>query len=158
MFSQHSGAAEVRRWVVEETWSSYFKFAVERNPWDRVVSYYWWRNYVREQEGDQPFETITEFIERMRRRKPFRLSNWHIYAQNHHVSVDKVIPYENMVSELETLKAEGILPASFELPRRRLKGNQRPKGQSYREVLSSCDRRVISELCWREIEYMGYEF
>ena len=40
----HMPASAVRRIVGTDVWESYFKFAIERNPWDAVVSLYYWRN------------------------------------------------------------------------------------------------------------------
>jgi hypothetical protein len=43
-FINHMGAREIRRFVSREVWDGYFKFCVERNPYDKVISSYsWWR-------------------------------------------------------------------------------------------------------------------
>jgi hypothetical protein len=34
-FEQHSPARHIRALVGPEVWNSYFKFSIERNPWDR---------------------------------------------------------------------------------------------------------------------------
>ncbi len=39
-FYNHMPASEVRSRVPADVWSSYFKFCVERNPWDKVLSHY----------------------------------------------------------------------------------------------------------------------
>src|SRR6266542_4496127 len=39
-FYRHMPAFEVQKRVPCEVWNSYFKFCVERNPWDKVLSHY----------------------------------------------------------------------------------------------------------------------
>lgn len=45
--STHMSAAAVKELVGEETWSRYFKFTFERNPLDRLVSFYYWRIHAK---------------------------------------------------------------------------------------------------------------
>jgi hypothetical protein len=39
-FYNHMPAAEVRACLDDRVWRSYFKFAFDRYPWDRQVSFY----------------------------------------------------------------------------------------------------------------------
>src|SRR6266853_2216861 len=40
-FYNHMPAREVRNRVPADIWNAYFKFCVERNPWDKVLSHYY---------------------------------------------------------------------------------------------------------------------
>ena len=42
-YFHHISAYKIRRIIGEEIFSNYHKFCVVRNPWDRVVSTYFWR-------------------------------------------------------------------------------------------------------------------
>ncbi|GAA6167801.1 glycosyltransferase family 25 protein [Sessilibacter corallicola] len=39
---KHSTAAEIKQFVGSDVWDSYYKFATIRDPWERVVSTYYW--------------------------------------------------------------------------------------------------------------------
>lgn len=61
-FENHCPAAFVKKYIGKEIWDSYFKFSVERNPWDKVISFYYW--IVRNQK--EPKLSLSEFIEQGR--------------------------------------------------------------------------------------------
>ena len=58
-FFNHIPATAIRERVGPEVWRSYFKFCVERNPWDKTLSYYHMMN-AREGGG----LTFERFLER----------------------------------------------------------------------------------------------
>ena len=51
-FYRHMPAFELRKRVPSDIWNSYFKFCVERNPWDKVLSHY---HMHATREGGSPF-------------------------------------------------------------------------------------------------------
>ena len=44
-YYEHMPATRVREIVGQEVWANYYKFCFERNPWDKVLSYYNWRKF-----------------------------------------------------------------------------------------------------------------
>jgi len=44
-YYEHMAASRIRELVGEDVWNSYFTFCFERNPWDKVVSYYLWKKH-----------------------------------------------------------------------------------------------------------------
>jgi hypothetical protein len=148
-FYNHMRAREVKRLVPADVWNSYFKFCFVRNPWDRLLSHYYWRC------RKEPRPTISEFITSDVPRDLIR-RGVDVYMIDGQLAVDRVCRYENLAAELEFLEKRLGLPGRIELPRAKasFRGDRRP----YREVLSPEERDRIAAMFSREIELHGYAF
>ena len=103
-FYNHMPAAEARALIDDKVWRSYFKFAFERNPWDRQVSFYHHR--YRGEKEPPPFSRF------MHQDRAARLNNYDIYAIDGTVAVDFVGRYERLEEDLElALDRVGIAAA-----------------------------------------------
>lgn len=147
-FWEHVDAEEVRAWVSRSLWRNYYKFSIERNPWDRAISLYYWR--LRDQPSRPP---MAEFFELASQRA---ISNLQFYAIDGEVVLDHVLRYENLSEEVELLSRMLGLGSSLQLPR--AKSDTRTDRRPYSEVLGPTEREVIARRCAREIELLGYEF
>ncbi|TQE98677.1 MAG: hypothetical protein FKY71_12560 [Spiribacter salinus] len=155
----HATAEQLRAHVGQDAWERYLTFTVERNPWDKAVSRYWWMKYRHERRHGTAFEPISAFLSRVARERPHWLTNWDHYASADRILVDRVLFYERLQEDLVTLEAVLDAPAgSLELPRGRAKGGIRKDRRPYSEVLSKSDRDLIARVCHREIEAFGYRF
>ena len=43
--TEHAAAGRIKSCISKSVWNNYFKFCVERNPWDKAISYYYSRKY-----------------------------------------------------------------------------------------------------------------
>ncbi|ADH85794.1 sulfotransferase family 2 domain-containing protein [Desulfurivibrio alkaliphilus] len=157
-YGEHSTAPEIRRLVGPEIWSGYYRFTIERNPWDRALSRYWWQKHRWEEKGRRDFPSLSEYLRWLERHKPHWLSNWGHYTINDQIAVDRVLRYENLPAELAQLRLDLGIDGDISLPARRAKGGIRQDRQPYAELLSRTDRELIERLCWREIAALGYQF
>lgn len=148
-FYNHMGAAEIRKLVGDDVWDSYFKFCIERNPWDRVISLYYWRN------KEEPRPTISEFIE-SETISALRSKGLELYTIDGVVVVDRILRYENLEEELDEVRRLVGIPPPLELPR--AKASFRNDRRPHREVFDDEQRRVIADRFQEEIELLGYEF
>jgi hypothetical protein len=147
-FWEHVDAEEVRAWVGRSIWRDYYKFSIERNPWDRAISLYYWRL------RDQPSRpSMAEFFNSATQRA---ISNLQFYAIKGDIVLDHVLRYEKLTDELETLAGTLGLDSSLQLPR--AKSDTRKDRRPYSEVLGAEERDIIARRCAREIELLGYEF
>lgn len=162
MFTQHSTAADIKHAIGESMWNRLFKFAIERNPWDRAVSRYWWEKHRREDRfvkvHGRPYPGITESLRYYAEHKLSWISNWDHYTIDDQIAVDKVLFYEQLSDDLEDLKRQVGIEGDISLPERRAKSGFRPEGRHYSEILSEEDRDLIARVCRREIAAFGYRF
>jgi hypothetical protein len=146
-FYNHMPAAEIRRRVGRKVWFAYYKFAVERNPFDKALSSYYW--YTRK----TPERSFSEWLATT---PVERVCNYDMYAVNGALVVDRVLRYENLAKEIREVFAQLGLPEDLELPR--VKSGVRRDDRHYREVLTPEEARTLSIICAREIALFGYEF
>jgi hypothetical protein len=176
-FYNHIGAAEIRRFVSPDVWDGYFKFCVERNPWDKVVSLYsWWRELERQFHGDpkslrRGLGPAARGVEWMIRHHPVGsmslsefvqsgrgnlVNGYNLYTINVEVVVQRVLQFERLAEEMAALANELGIPDLPPLPR--AKTGVRSPHQHYRDLLNDDDRRKIATVFAREIAHFGYTF
>jgi hypothetical protein len=145
-FWNHTPARVARERLGEEIWSSYFKFAFDRNPWDKQVSYYYWATREEKQRAD--FRTFT--LENKRRTR-----GWGIYTIDDQVVVDFLGRYETLAEDLAKALARVGIDQPPALPHS--KGNTREE-RDYRKLYDEETRAFIAKRCAKEIALLGYEF
>ena len=149
------GARKVRK-AFPQAWEEYFKFCIVRNPWDRVVSDYFWRTKTK---SDPP--SFAEFVDAMVAGDTLdgtlrgNYSNWDMYTIDDAIAVDRVIFFENLEPELQAALDDAGIDWDGWLPRAKA-GGKRPR--DYRELYTEREVEQVRALCAREIEAFGYEF
>ncbi len=148
-FYNHITADEAKAYIGDHVWNSYYKFCVERNPWDRCVSLYYWRN------KSEPRTTISEFLStnvpRILKRRGYEL-----YTIDGRIAVDKICRFENLPKELEEVRKQVGIPEKLDLPR--AKSKTRMDKRHYRDILGEADKVKISDLFRDEISLFDYEW
>lgn len=142
-FQSHSPASYVRDRVPARVWRDYYTIAFERNPFDRIVSQYFWNT----RQTQQPFHDYLENA------TGYRLSNWGMYADGNEIIVDRVARFENLTEELDAFAREVGLPGPVELAR--AKTEYRPKTRSD-DILDAAAKAKIAGVCAREMAAFGY--
>ncbi len=157
-FAPHTTIARLRELLPASMLEEYFVFTLERNPWDRAVSRYFWQKHRWERGGRTDFPPIGAFLEQVARDKPHWLSNWHHYSIDGRVAVDRVLRYENLAQELAALREELGIDGNIALPAKRAKGGHRSEKARYQEILGPAERELVARICASEIEAFGYRF
>lgn len=149
-FYNHMPAEEARSLVGNVTWSSYFKFCFERNPFDRVISLYYWCH------KSEPRPSLAKFLEgpevHLLTQRGLQLYS----DSSGNICVDRVGRYENLNEELEEIRLRIGLPESLQLPM--AKAAHRTDRRHYREVIDSACREKIEKIFSRELSLWNYQF
>ncbi len=146
----HMTAKEIRAVVDEDIWNSYFKFTIERNPWDWVVSYYYfWMKYNRD----------ISFDEFVRSGIAQKASNLSFYTDASDVLVDKVIKYEEFDTALPELSERMGYPENLAdiMKETHAKSHLR-KVRDYHDLYNDETKALVAEQFKREIEMCGYQY
>lgn len=147
-FKEHWPAIYIRERVGAAVWNGYYKFAFDRNPFDKAVSYYHWKyaHYAHpEVEGFIKAGGLDS------------MSSYDLYSIGNRVVVDDVFKFEEMDKSLAILTKKLGLPEPLALPEYRAKSGFR-KQAGYREVLTPAAVAELKVMFAREIAYLGYRF
>jgi len=129
-------------------WRSYFKFAFDRNPWDRQVSFYHHR--YRNEKAPPSFARFMHEDARA------RIDNYDIYSIGGDVAVDFVGRYESLADDLKLALGHVGLSLDAELPR--AKTTFRRNSLPYRDYYDDETRGIVARWYAREIELLDYEY
>ncbi len=145
---QHTPAWRVKPRIGKRVWDEYFTFCFERNPWDRVVSYYFWR--TRDLAERPP---LADWLDQQDR-EGNRLSTWDIYTIDDRVAVDFIGRYERLEEDLAQILDRLGVDIPIELDHK--KGQFRPADDGGIEFTPEIDDWIAHHFR-REIELMGYQ-
>ena len=151
----HANAQQVQSVLGEERFASYFKFSIERNPWDRQVSLYSHRHKKR------GIRDLSNFARNMR--NPLwralhhsRVSNWDIYSIKGKPCYDYMIKYEQLNEGfnevLRRIGAEGKVTLAHR------NSSERKDGGDYRAAYTPQTQALVAKWHAREIKEFGYSF
>jgi hypothetical protein len=148
-FYRHMPASEVQKRVPSRVWNSYFKFCVERNPWDKVLSHY---HMHAAREGGSL--SLDEYLTRGR----FPINYFrYIDRSGTKIIVDRILRYESLLAELDELFSQLNIPFDGTLGVA-AKSEYRTDRRPYQQVFNDEQRKIVEKAFAKEIELHGYRF
>ncbi|MFZ0398164.1 MAG: sulfotransferase family 2 domain-containing protein [Methyloceanibacter sp.] len=147
-FYNHMKAEEMRAHIDPAVWRSYFKFAFERNPWDRQVSLYYHRY---REEDDRP-----DFATFIHKDKKAHINNFGVYSIDGNLAVDFLGRFETLEKDLRFALEHVGLSTAEALPD--AKTRFRPGSVPYRDHYDEGTRNIVADWYAQEIKLLGYEF
>lgn len=155
---QHLKASQIRAEVGDEVFRSYFKFAIVRNPWDRLVSQFSYlqgrpdlQNYL----GLAADAGFAQYLDAARRTDHVQLisQSEFLFDEDGNTSVDFVGHFETLAQDAATI-FERIGLASTELPHK----NASTREGDYRKYYDEATRTIAASLYAQDIANFGYQF
>ena len=148
----HNPACDIKRDLGEDIFNTYFKFCVIRNPYDYMVSSYYWdyRNNYRPIKSFKQYVidyTISDIRNNLNR----------LFIDDKEVC-NAYIRYESLEEDIKKIicTLEITDYNISKLPNH--KSGYRPKGTHYREYYDEETRNLVYNLFKTEIDMFGYEF
>lgn len=149
-YYEHMPAWRIRELVGEGIWNSYYTFCFERNPWDKVVSYYLWK----QQGQHRRMPEFNDYLIRKAHRLPIDSP---LYCDAHgEPVVDKIYEFRDLSAALDDLRGRLGLELPEPLPRE--KAAIAPSRRPYTEYYNDGARERVGKLFHREIALMDYHF
>ena len=148
-FYNHMPAWLVQQRLPASVWNSYFKFCVERNPWDKVLSHY----YMAASRADGSL-SLDQYLSKGR----FPI-NYFRYTDRSGalIIVDRVVRYENLNNDLAEVFSQVKVAFNGSLGVR-AKSDYRTDRRPYQSAFNDGQRRIVEQAFAREIELHGYRF
>lgn len=150
----HLSLLQVRPFLGEQEFSSYFKFAFVRNPYDRFVSYCAFMTRDGDVFSRNPEAVMRHmlFVAPPEQHILFQPQNSFLADESGHLLTDYVGRVEEMQASYDTIcERVGIPPQSLEKVNATLRRN-------YREYYDEELKQAVGHRYARDIELFGYEF
>lgn len=147
-FYNHMPASSIKQRLPKHVWDNYYKFCVERNPWDKTLSHY---HMMNSRLGGNV--SLDDYFMKCGLCHNFS----HYTDRNHNLLVDHVIKYENFNEELSNVFSRLGVPFDGHLGVR-AKSEYRSDKVHYRDIFTEQQKQLISEKFSDEIRMHNYEY
>lgn len=164
LFTEHMTAVAAMKRLGPEVWNGYFKFTIVRNPFDRMLSRFFWTMKARPGNRETwHIETLDQFL---RYKAECVNENWLIYTRGDEILVDDVVRFESFEADLARISPRlGLDHNVYEDMRSiRAKGDFRPgtagkmPEKKPAALIGPNEAAIIERLCAGEIAAFQYDY
>lgn len=146
-FRAHSTASFIKENIPDPIWDSYYKFTIERNPWDKVISHFYWLNRVKN------YPNIDAYIQDGGLDK---IKAYNSYSIQGELAVNRIYQMEHFDELLTELTNRFELDPPLQLPKFKAKSSYRLDRSLPSEFLTKSQVDIIAEKFEKEIKLCGY--
>lgn len=155
----HIPASKIKS-LTKNKWNEYFTFSFVRNPWDKMVSQYFYNGqcYTRD---------FNEYIIQWYNSDKFTTSHTCTHSDYFDLDIDFIGRFENLQRDFDFI-CQKIGKVKVKLPHKNSKPITRgpsgetvypkPKGLHYSSFYNDCSVNMVAEKFSKDIEIFGYEF
>jgi hypothetical protein len=140
-----------------DIFKNFYKFGVIRNPFDMIVSHYYWQNSPNNK-NSKP----TTFKEILKTLESNTYPNYGLLTLNslmdknfEKVLCDKVIKYEDLNKELTSVFIKLGIPFDGKLKIFKKKSKRK---KNYKDFYDSNSQKLITEIFWKDLDMFDYNF
>lgn len=154
-FYNHIGAGQIRNMVGDDIWDNYFKFSIERNPWDKMVSMFWWRKF--QYKLPESFHDFCHKALGLIDDNVYTVPNdYSLYTLDSKLAVNELFYYESLDSSLKSVFNKLGLGGDFLMPR--AKSQHRKVKKHYSEYYDDKLRARVQMRFKDTIDLLSYSF
>jgi len=147
--------------ISKELWDSYYKFAIVRNPWDRIVSEFHWRHSLPIRQPSLDFKEFIEYCEERMKDTTNKANDiyWthaqtqksYVADSNNNILLNDIFRFETLS---ETVNNIGVrLGVSLNLQKHNASNHK-----NYRDYYNSQTKEMVRKIYQEDIEMFDYEF
>jgi hypothetical protein len=155
----HIPASKIKS-ITQDKWDKYFSFSFTRNPWDKMVSQYFYNGqcYTRD---------FNKYIDRWYNDKEFVTSHSCIHNDYLDIDIDFIGRFENLQDDFDFIcnkvgKPKTILPHKNSKPITTGPDGEKvfpkPKGLHYSSFYNDSSVNMVAEKFSKDIDLFNYEF
>jgi hypothetical protein len=170
LWKQHATAQQAKKYYAsEKQWNDYFKFAIIRNPFDRIVSSYNWlcrkikpsnfrdrllfKDFIYRRGKFKDLLNSSLIIKKENRYHQIRSSTDYIMDENDNIIVDYIGRFENLKDDWNFICEK--IGTKIEL----VHHNKHSRDHKhYRDYYDDETREFVAKACEKDLKLFGYEF
>lgn len=149
-YFNHMPAHAIRDRIGLDIWNSYFKFCVERNPWEKTLSYY----HMKKSREDKGL-TFDRYL--AGKEFPVNFPKYTEPGDQNKIVVNRVLYYEHLMEQLGQVLQELGIPFQGSLGVN-AKSEYRNDRRPYHQVYTQEQAKLIHNIFSHEISLHGYNF
>ena len=132
-------------------WKEYYKFTIERNSWDKVVSTYYWQL----KNGPWKIKSFEEYIKTQG--QLFNRGCWNLYTNQNRLLVDTVMQYHTLSEDFYNIAVKLNIPYNNEIKNIRFKSSIRPN-TDYKNMYNDQTKEIVKKSFIQPINCFNYTF
>ncbi len=139
--------------IYPDQWREYYKFAIERNPWDKCVSAFKWHSVIK---PHLPGVRENDFNLYLKTQIGLLPTDWNRYTENDLIVTDTVFTVENISKLYDVMSSKFNIDIPEEIYyNTRLKKTKR---KHYSQYYDGESKEIVDQLFKHEIRTFGYEY
>jgi len=142
----HMVPSQIKSKVDQNVWDNYFKFACIRNPWDRLVSYYFWNIHAKHITEQVSFKSFCQELE------GFSLVGFYQLKQDPN-NVDFFVKFENLKDDIKKVCERLDIEYEYDTMPFEKKTIHKP----YEEYYTKEIKDIVYPLIKDDLEYFQYQ-